>query len=139
MAKEQVFIDTSGFYALLVSNDTYHKSAAALVESLAAKSCHFVSSDYVLDEAITLLRARGIPRQVDMLLEIVDDSAYLSLEWVGPERFLSTRSYLKSHFDHEYSFTDCTSFVIMNELNITAALTADRHFEEAGFRVLLKK
>lgn len=40
--------------------------------------------------------------------------------------------------DKDWSLTDCTSFVVMEEERITDALTADHHFEQAGFRALLK-
>ena len=39
--------------------------------------------------------------------------------------------------DHRYSFTDCSSFVLMAELGLKQALTTDRHFIEAGFQALL--
>ena len=39
--------------------------------------------------------------------------------------------------DKSWSLTDCISFVIMNEQELTDALTADRHFEQAGFTALL--
>lgn len=39
--------------------------------------------------------------------------------------------------DKEWSLTDCTSFVVMNECGLTDALTGDRHFEQAGFKALL--
>jgi len=38
--------------------------------------------------------------------------------------------------DKSFSFTDCTSFSIMRELNIKKVLTGDRHFREAGFEIL---
>jgi len=47
------------------------------------------------------------------------------------------RALFRKHADHGYSFTDCTSFVLMQELKIRDALTSDHHFVEAGFRVLL--
>jgi predicted nucleic acid-binding protein len=56
---------------------------------------------------------------------------------LGSERFLASKQYLRKHSDHGHSFTDRTSFVVMNELKIRAALTTDRHFKEAGFEVLL--
>jgi hypothetical protein len=42
------------------------------------------------------------------------------------------------HKDKEWTLTDCASFVAMRERGITEALTADHHFEQAGFNVLLK-
>jgi uncharacterized protein len=56
---------------------------------------------------------------------------------LAPRRFLAAKAYFRKHADHGYPFTDCTSFVLMRELDMTAALTTDRHFIEAGFEVLL--
>ncbi len=49
----------------------------------------------------------------------------------------AAKNFFRKHSDRCYSFTDCTSFVVMRELRLTEALTTDRHFVEAGFRVLL--
>ena len=51
--------------------------------------------------------------------------------------FDATKSFFRKHADHAYSFTDCTSFVVMRELKLTQALTSDRHFTQAGFEALL--
>jgi hypothetical protein len=40
--------------------------------------------------------------------------------------------------DKEWSLTDCTSFVVMQQERLTDALTTDHHFEQAGFRALLR-
>jgi len=71
------------------------------------------------------------------LLEIVDRSEAFQLLWIGRERFEAARAYFQKHADHGYSFTDCTSFVLMQELRIKDVLTTDRHFIEAGFCPLL--
>jgi hypothetical protein len=39
--------------------------------------------------------------------------------------------------DKEWSLTDCTSFVVMQEYGLTEALTSDHHFQQAGFTALL--
>ncbi len=44
-----------------------------------------------------------------------------------------------SRTDKEWGLVDCISFVVMRERGITEALTADEHFEQAGFRALLRK
>jgi predicted nucleic acid-binding protein len=56
---------------------------------------------------------------------------------VGPGRFREACGYVLKHRDQGYSFTDVTSFIVMNELGMSDALTDDRHFEKAGFRRLL--
>jgi len=43
----------------------------------------------------------------------------------------------EKHFDQDYSFVDCASFVVMRELKLREALTADKHFRAAGYEPLL--
>ncbi len=45
----------------------------------------------------------------------------------------------KRYSDKTFSFTDCTSFVIMQQLGITDVFTNDHNFEQMGFVILLKK
>ena len=52
--------------------------------------------------------------------------------------FLDTAMH-KERSDKSWSLTDCISFVVMGEHGITDALTGDRHFEQAGFRALLRE
>ncbi len=59
------------------------------------------------------------------------------MEWIGPDRFEGAKIYLRRHADPGYSFTDCTSFVVMRELRLHDVLTNDHHFTEAGFRPIL--
>src|SRR5207302_1400621 len=56
----EAFVDTSGFFALLVKQDPMHARAAAILARAAQKRSRFVTSDYVLDETATLLKARGL-------------------------------------------------------------------------------
>jgi uncharacterized protein len=41
--------------------------------------------------------------------------------------------------DKYWTLTDCISFVVMTERGIVEALTGDHHFEQAGFRALLRQ
>ena len=71
------------------------------------------------------------------MLDLIEQSEGIRTEWIGEPRFELTKAFFRKHADHSYSFTDCTSFVIMRELRLTEVLTADRHFLEAGFKMLL--
>ena len=70
------------------------------------------------------------------ILDLIERSSALRVEWIGSLRFEATKMYYRRHCDHRYSFTDCTSFVLMRELKISDVLTTDEHFREAGFNVL---
>ena len=138
MARE-VFIDSSGLYALADRRDSYHAQAKARVGRLIASGNALVLSDYVVDEACTLAKVRAGSDAALRLLEIVERSRAIHLVFVGVEQFQAAKAFFRRHADHGYSFTDCTSFVMMAELQIRDALTSDHHFVEAGFRVLLNR
>lgn len=132
-----VFVDTSGLYALADHRDPYRPRALRMVADLVKRKRRLVLTDYILDEAATLAKARSGGRAALKLLELTEKSAGFDLHWIGPERFAEARRFFAKQADHGYSFTDCSSFVVMQELKITEALTTDGHFEEAGFRMLL--
>jgi predicted nucleic acid-binding protein len=92
-----------------------------------------VSTDYVLDETLTLIRARlGLPA-ARKWWDDVDQSRRLRWEWVDPPRLRRALALFFRWKDKRFSFTDCTSFTIMRELGLRRALTPDRHFRQAGF------
>ena len=136
MARE-VFVDTSGLYALADHRDPARSEIRKCVARLINSGVKLVLTDYIVDESCTLAKARGGGNGALRLLEIVDRSDAFRLVWIGEERFGAAKSFFRKHADHGYSFTDCTSFVLMRELGIKDALTIDRHFIEAGFRPLL--
>ncbi len=137
MANE-TFVDTSGFYSLLVRRDRMHAAAAEYMTRAARGQDRFVTTDYVLDEAVTLLKARGQRDLIAPLFDSIDNSTAMRIEWTTSERFDAARLFCMRHSDKAWSFTDCVSFVVMQSLGLTRALTSDSHFAQAGFQVLLK-
>jgi hypothetical protein len=132
-----LFVDTSGLYALADHRDPVRARAQKIAAARAAAGSRLALTDYVLDEACTLAKARAGSYAALRLLQLVEASAGFRIEWVGPDRFEAAKAYFRKHADHDYSFTDCTSFVVMEELRLRDALTTDHHFTEAGFRALL--
>ena len=132
-----LFLDTSGLYALGDRRDPCRDKVREIVPRKASAGGRLVITDYILDEACTLAKARAGAYAALRLLELVETSAGFRMEWIGPDRFNAAKAYFRKHADHGYSFTDCTSFVVMQELRLRDVLTTDRHFTEAGFRALL--
>ena len=133
-----IFVDTSGFYALLVQADDRHAAAARHLREAKRRKRRFVTSDYVLDETATLLKARGHVHRLGAFFTTVLTSHVCRIEWTDAERFHGVQAFFLKHLDQAWSFTDCVSFCIMRELRLHDALTKDGHFHEAGFTVLLK-
>ncbi len=133
----EAFIDTSGFYAMLVKKDEMHPKAGEILSKAARQRSQFVTSDYVIDETATLVKARGHLHLLPKFLDTVYRSEACRVEWMDPDRFEKTLSLFLKHIDHAWSFTDCFSFVLMKELRIREAVTKDSHFREAGFIPLL--
>lgn len=132
-----LFVDTSGLYALADHRDPLRVAARKHTSARIASGARLVITDYVLDEACTLAKARAGSYAALRLLELVEASAGFRMEWIGPDRFDAAKAHFRKHADHGYSFTDCTSFVVMRERRLRDALTSDHHFAEAGFRALL--
>jgi uncharacterized protein len=138
MAAEPFFIDSGGFYALVsAESGAAHTEAAAIMEESRRTRRRAVTTDYILDETATLLRARGLTRQLKEFLLLTETSHALDIEWMTPDRFAKAREFMLKHIDQEFSFTDCASFVVMKELRLTDALATDKHFRIAGFNPLL--
>ena len=137
MANREVFLDTSGLYALVDRKDAHHAIAREVVEPIVRAARRLVVSDYILAETVNLANARSGTRVAPRVLDLIEQSAAIRIEWIGMSRFDLTKAFFRKHSDHDYSFTDCTSFILMRELRLSQALTTDRHFSEAGFESLL--
>lgn len=138
MAAADVFVDSAGFLALWDAADEYHPAAVRLQADLVRKRRRFVTSEYVVDETVTLLRLRHSHAAAVDFLDTVERSESLHLEWIGPDRFHAAAALFRKRADKGWSFTDCVSFVVMQELRIRDAFTTDHHFRQAGFMPLLK-
>lgn len=137
MARNDVFVDTSGLYALVDKKDAHYETAKDEVGRIARNGQKLVVTDYIVDEAVTLAKARSGPRVALRILDLIEQSAGIRVERIDAGRFDEAKAFFRRHADHDYSFTDCSSFVLMRELELRQVLTSDRHFTEAGFEALL--
>src|SRR5690348_16485144 len=91
MSDSKIFIDSGGWYALLVSNDRFHQSAKTWMKNFQQSRVSFVTTDYVLDETMTLFKPRQVPSQISSLFDLIEESSHLSLEWIEHDRFFAAR------------------------------------------------
>ena len=131
----RIFVDTSAWFALYDRRDDAHGNATRFWYELKRQPARLVTSDYIFSEAITLTRARGGHTAACRLGEFLQKSAVVELaEVTSPVRAQAWDLFVR-HADKDFSFTDCTSFVIMRELNMTNAFAFDEHFAQMGFKV----
>lgn len=134
--KELLFVDTGYLVALVNKKDINHSKAVEINKELKEKNHEYmlVFSDYIFDEFISLLQARNIDNSV-----IIDAGEKLLFSKFNrririiDEYFISAWDMVKKISDKSWSFTDCTSFTMMKEMNIKRYLGFDEHFTQAGF------
>lgn len=130
-----LFADTFFFLALINPRDAAHAKTVAIAGSMARP---ILTTAWVLTELADGLAKtpnRNLFQTIRADLQR-DDSAVI----VPPTSDLYDRGVALycARADKSWSLTDCISFVVMNDHNMTEALTGDHHFEQAGFVALLK-
>lgn len=136
MARPEYFLDTSYAIALAISVDVHHSLADELADRLDSESAQLYTTRAVIYEignSFSRLRPFGI----SLIHELLTDSAVTVVDDT-PHRFRSAVELFSKYSDKEWGLVDCLSFVVMAEHGLTEALTADMHFEQAGFRALLR-
>jgi hypothetical protein len=131
-----LFVDTAGWVACADSADPAHGRCCAARDAALEAGQTLVTSDFVVDEALTLIRFRLSLGAAEVWWRQVENSPRLRWERVDSNRFEKARYLFFQYRDKDFSFTDCTSFVIMQEVRLTHAITTDRHFRQMGFHVL---
>ena len=122
-----IFVDTSAWFALSVSRDQNHQAACDFRRQ---NEMPLVTTDYVLDETLTLMRARGENEKAITFGEHVLDESLCELEFLRPYDIRAAWVAFEHYGDKDWSFTDCTSLVVMERLGITTAFAFDRHFRQ---------
>lgn len=135
-----VLVDTGVLVAFLNERDARHARAKELVEALMGgrHGTPFVS-DYILDEAYTLLRVRTgrldlLSRLWD-LLRFRDREGLLVLEFLTPEDFWATVDMLADRRDQPLSFTDGTSLTLLRRMGLDGIVSFDDDFDGLATRL----
>ena len=129
MFEPYTFVDTSAWYALLDKSDENHQSAKALFNS---SDSPFITSNFIIGETLTLVKNRlGHPIAIEIGSKLWNEEVAKlitidsKIEKVAWEIF-------QKYMDKGFSFTDCTSFSLMEQLKIVSAFTFDEHFSQYG-------
>jgi predicted nucleic acid-binding protein len=140
--RPRIFIDTWGWLSLRDRTESRHAEVRAYTDDLLEQRAQLVTTDYVLDETITLL-VRRLP--FDNAMEGYDqirqakDAGFLDVKWITPDRFDRAMD-LRQRYDDkpDISFTDLSSMAVMQEVGLRDVLTGDAHFEHVGLGFRLR-
>ena len=124
-----IFVDTGAWYASLVPTDPAHARAMAW---LVANNSPLLTADYVIDETLTLLKVRGERRRALHLGARFFQDGLAEIHKITAAELLLSWETFQQFDDKDWSFTDCTSKVVMEQLGVTVAFAFDHHFKQFG-------
>ena len=130
-----VFADTSFYLALFSEHDAWHDAAHRWSRENARP---LILTDFVLLELGSALYHGDARRLFVELVDSLDTDAATEVVPASHELVERGLRLFTDRPDKAWSLTDCISFVVMHERGLTDAVGSDRHFEQAGFRLLLK-
>ncbi len=129
-----ILVDTSAWFACVVPSDKNHLRASRWLN---ANNQVLLTTDYVVDETLTLLRARGETVRASNLGEAFFADVLCTIYYLAEDDIKETWQVFQRFSDKEWSFTDCSSKMIMEKLGINKAFTFDHHFTQFGLGEVL--
>jgi len=127
----EAFIDTSFVVALVNKRDQYHSQALELASHFDKRP--LATTDAVLLEVGNAL-ARNFKNESIQIIDHFLSSEDVQIVHLNPELFRQAFELYRTHLDKDWGLIDCISFIVMRDLDLSLSLTADKHFEQAGFR-----
>lgn len=124
-----IFVDTGGWFASIVPTDKNHEKAR---DWFLQNREPLITTNYIVDETLTLFKARGEYKRALQIGEQFFNGSLSSVYNLNGEDLAETWQVFKQFSDKEWSFTDCSSKVVMEKLEITHAFAFNGHFKQFG-------
>ena len=131
----RLFVDTSAWVALNDLKDQHHAVAVEKLARIRSEKVELVTSDYILDETLTLIRMRTFHQAAIAFGDALLKSGVASMVTISDEVRSAAFVLFRKYDDKDLSFTDCTSFALMKRLKVQTAFTFDGHFQQVGFMI----
>lgn len=136
----RIFVDTQGWAEVFHSAALHHPQAVEVMQHAQVNAWELVTSNLILSELVPLLHSRNFRLAQAHILDLITRIRNLpALTVVVVDAVVDQQAWalLYAHPHQPWSHVDATSMVLMRQLGITDVLTADQHFAQAGFTVLL--
>ncbi len=135
----RLFLDTTALVALEDQDDSNHRRAIQFKEKIARSETPFrklYTSNYVIDESLTLLRTHCGHSVAVGFRRALEASKLVKVLWITEPLERDAWKIFEKHADKEYSFTDCSTFALMQAEAIRNAFVFDHHFIQHGFSMV---
>ena len=133
----EVFLDTSFAIALSSVSDKNHLKAVQIANQLEKNQNRLVTTQAILLEIGNALSKKKYRLAAIQLLESLAADPNVEIIELTNQLYTEAFELFKTRRDKEWGLVDCISLIVMQNRGITDALTADRHFSQAGLRALL--
>lgn len=127
-----IFVDTGAWFARFVPDDPDHER---MLSWFVANNELLVTTDYCVDETLTLLAARSRPKLATEAGLLLFDESLASLHFLTRHQIERGWILFQQRARTGWSFTDCTSKIVIDDLELKSAATLDRHFAQFGISI----
>ncbi len=132
-----LFVDTSGWISLVNKSDSFHQKATEIYHNKYSEGYRIITSyGILLETGNGLSNFRLRPMAVNLKRKL-DNSPRIEQVEIDEELYQEGWKLYAERLDKDWGIVDCISFIVMERFGIAEALTADKHFEQAGFIKLL--
>lgn len=132
----RIFVDTAAWVSIAMKEDKHHEAAVRLLKDFQLSRISLMTSDYILDEVLTLVRKRSTHENARRIGVTILRSPVVRMERIHEAVWDKAWKIFQRYNDKMWSFTDCTSFALMDQWNVSRAFTFDSDFEQYGKEVL---
>jgi uncharacterized protein len=130
-----LFVDTGGWVGLFAEGDQYHNQATRAFRRIQGQRIRLLTSDYIFDETLTHLQKFYGHHTAMRCGRWILTTRFVEMARIDEELWEAAWEMFQAYRDKEWSFTDCTSFVLMQQHHLWQAFAFDHHFEQAGFQL----
>ncbi len=135
--RNKIFLDTSFAIALSFITDRHHEQARVLTAKMRQSNTSLITTRAVIIEILNTLAKERYRKGAVNLINSLEADPDITIVPITEDLYNKALKLYKMRVDKEWGITDCISFIVMEEYGLTEALTADKHFQQAGFHALL--
>jgi predicted nucleic acid-binding protein len=123
----KIFLDTGAFLALADEDDDHHTAAKSIYVELLQSRAQLLTSNFVLSETYTLIRSKVSHHAAVEFMKGFDQTG-IRVVRVSEANEQTAKMIFIRYDDKDFSFVDCTSFVLIDHHRLDQAFAFDSHF-----------